>query len=214
MKNIRIVYIDDQIDNIIGKYIKEKYCSHTHFKHPNIIKVYEEFEFESEKGYESVLASEKIRRANIILVDYHLYEERLANTGKFSGKQFKAMFRKLFPYVEVILITQDTSLEGSNIIQKFHCSENEASDTYYETKMDPILDIAIEKVLEYESHVKDLSENKEIEKFLVEKIVQSFNGDSPYDMLSKKDIDEFITGFQQMRESYEKKSWLSKYKHM
>ncbi len=204
MPEIRIVYVDDQIDEILSKYISEIYCAKLtpeNISKLEIKKIYDEVTFEGERGYENLLYNLKIRSANVILIDNHLFEERSAGSGKFSGKQFKVILRKLLPFVEVIIITQDDLLIGDNIIHKFSGRHGEDTDLYYGEHLDIILDTAIKEVLEFEALADDLKQSTDVEKALVEKILQSLQGDDSYDALTKVDIDSLISSFKELKDS-------------
>jgi len=205
MVEIRIVYIDDQDDEILSKYINQKYCAKpfTLVHGQQITKVFEEVKFEGAQGYESLLNNTKVRAANVILVDNHLFQEHTANTGKFSGKQFKVILRKIFPFVEVLIITQDEKIVGNNIIHKFSGRSGGDSDLYYENHLDKILDIAIKEVLEFEALADDLKQSTDVEKLLVDKILQSLKGENSYDALSKKDVDNLISIFKELKNDCE-----------
>ena len=58
------------------------------------------------------------------------------------------------------------------------------------------IDDSIKKIITFRNISKKLENNKGIEKFLVEKTVDSLNGINDYDDLSKEDIDKLITAFQ------------------
>lgn len=206
MPEIRIIYIDDQIDEILSKYISEVYCTKRFLASgadQNVQKKFEEVKFEGEQGYESLLQNNKVRSANVILIDNHLFEERSAGSGKFSGKQFKVILRKLLPFVEVLIITQDDQLKGDNIIHKFSGRHGENTDLYYTKQLDNVLDKAIKEVLEFEVLADDLKLSTDVEKALVDKILQSLQGDSSFDMLTKSDIDSLILSFKELKEGCE-----------
>ena len=204
MPEIRIVYVDDQIDEILSRYISRIYCANAYVNQSlkqSMSKVYEEVKFEGEQGYESLLHNAKIRSANVILIDNHLFEERSAGSGKFSGKQFKVILRKLLPFVEVLIITQDEHLVGNNIIHKFSGRHGEDPDSYYKKHLDNVLDDALKEVLEFEFLADDLKQSADVEKILVERILQSLQGDDSYDALTKADIDSLISSFKELRGS-------------
>lgn len=203
MTEIKIVYVDDQIDEILSRYISQIYCANVYINQPSkrsVNKVYEEVKFEGEHGYESLLHNAKIRSANVILIDNHLFEERSAGAGKFSGKQFKVILRKLLPFVEVLIITQDELLVGDNIIHKFSGRHGENPDSYYKEHLDNILDNSLKEVLEFELLADDLKQSTDVEKILVERILQSLQGDDSYDSLTKADIDSLISCFKELRD--------------
>ena len=202
MSVMRIVYVDDQIDEILSRYISEVYCQVELLETggQRIEKIFEEVNFEEDNTYESLLHNPQIRSANVILIDNHLFEERSANLGRFSGKQFKVILRKLLPFVEVLIITQDDHLVGENIIHKFSGRHGENVDDYYRDHLDTMLDTAIKEVLEFEALADDLSQSTDVEKTLVDRILQSLQGDASYDMLTKEDIDNLISSFKELKD--------------
>lgn len=203
-KKINIVYIDDNSDEILSRYMTKSYCT-TPFYRSNttqIEKNYEEVRFCGTDGYEALLNNPIVKAANVILIDNHLFEERTVGAGRFSGKQFKIILRKIFPYVEVIIITQDTTLSGENVILKFSGGHGENATQYYEEKLAPSLDRAIKEVLAFEDLADDLIQSKDVEKLLIDKVLNSLQGDDSYDALSKSDIDELINSFREIKDAY------------
>jgi len=203
---IKIVYIDDNIDEILSRYISQVYCATQYIDINNncrISKTFEEVEFNGEQGYEGLLNNPQILSANVILVDNHLFEERLQGQSRFSGKQFKIMLRKLLPFVEVLIITQDEQLESDTIILKYSNRHSDDSDMYYQNKLGKALDTAIREVLIYELLANDLRKSPDVEKALIDKILQSLQGNGAYNELTKADVDELITSFKELKEKYE-----------
>lgn len=185
-KKINIVYIDDNSDEILSQYMNKEYCA-TPFQQPDITqieKVYKEVRFCGDEGYEALLQNVTVKAANVILIDNHLFEERTIGTGRFSGKQFKIILRKILPYVEVIIITQDETLAGENVIRKFSGRHGEDATQYYQENLAPCLDRAIKEVLDFDDLADDLIQSKDVEKLLIDKVLNSLQGDDSYDALS------------------------------
>lgn len=202
MAEIRIVYVDDKIDEIISKFVSQIYCSqqHTMFRSSQVVnKKYTEIQFDATKGYEHLIQDTRIRSANVVLIDNRLFEERAATVGRFSGKQFKVILRKLLPFVEVIIITQDESLIGENVIRKFSNRHGESPDEYYMENLAPPLDTAIREVLDFKALADDLAQSSDVEKMLIDKILFSLKGDTSYDSLTKSDIDSLIASFKELK---------------
>ena len=203
-KKINIVYIDDNSDEILSQYMTKEYCA-TPFQQPDITqieKVYKEVRFCGDEGYEALLQNVTVKAANVILIDNHLFEERTIGTGRFSGKQFKIILRKILPYVEVIIITQDETLAGENVIRKFSGRHGEDATQYYQKNLAPCLDRAIKEVLDFEDLADDLIQSKDVEKLLIDKVLNSIQGDDSYDALSKSDIDNLICSFREIKDAY------------
>ena len=190
-KKINIVYIDDNSDEILSQYMTKEYCA-TPFQQPDITqieKVYKEVRFCGDEGYEALLQNVTVKAANVILIDNHLFEERTIGTGRL-------------PYVEVIIITQDETLAGENVIRKFSGRHGEDATQYYQENLAPCLDRAIKEVLDFEDLADDLIQSKDVEKLLIDKVLNSLQGDDSYDALSKSDIDNLICSFREIKDAY------------
>lgn len=203
-KKINIIYIDDNSDEILSQYMTRGYCA-TPFQRSDttqIAKDYKEIRFCGDEGYEVLLQNATVKAANVILIDNHLFEERTIGTGRFSGKQFKIILRKILPYVEVIIITQDETLASGNVIRKFSGRHGEDATQYYQENLAPCLDRAIKEVLDFEDLADDLIQSKDVEKLLIDKVLNSLQGDDSYDALSKSDIDNLICSFREIKDAY------------
>lgn len=190
-EKINLVYIDDDRDEAISAYLEECYRNDMYD-----IK-YTEIEFEGDKGYESLLDSPDVASANVILIDSRLFEnDRIKSKGKFSGEEFRMILRKVFPFIEVLVISQNGENKEFDIIPKYRSGSSETSQQYYERVLKGKIDDSIKKIITFRNISKKLENNKGIEKFLVEKTVDSLNGINDYEDLSKEDIDKLITAFQ------------------
>lgn len=190
-EKISLVYIDDDCDEAISAYLDEKYRNDLYDVE------YREIEFEGDKGYESLLDSPEVASANVILIDSRLFENnRIKSKGKFSGEEFRMILRKVFPFIEVLVISQNGENKEFDIIPKYRSVSSETSDQYYERVLKSKIDDSIKKVVTFRNISKKLESNKGIEKLLVEKTVDSLNGINDYDDLSKEDIDKLIDAFQ------------------
>ena len=112
------------------------------------------------------------------------------------------ILRKILPYVEVIIITQDETLAGENVIRKFSGRHGEDATQYYQENLAPCLDRAIKEVLDFEDLADDLIQSKDVEKLLIDKVLNSLQGDDSYDALSKSDIDNLICSFREIKDAY------------
>ena len=192
-EKINLVYIDDVRDEAISAYLEEDYKSDKYDVE------YYEIEFEGDKGYESLLDSPEVASANVILIDSRLFEnDRIQNKGKFSGEEFRMILRKVFPFIEVLVISQNGENKDFEIIPKYRSGSSETSTEYYDRVLKNKIDECIRRVITFRNISKKLENNKEIEKFLVEKAVDSLNGINDYEDLSKEDIDKLIAAFQSM----------------
>lgn len=192
-EKINLVYIDDDRDEAISAYLEDSYRSEKYEVN------YQEIKFEGNRGYEGLLDSPEIASANVILIDSRLFEnDSIKCDGKFSGEEFRMILRKVFPFIEVLVISQNGENKDYEIIPKYRSGSSETSKEYYERVLKSKIDESIKRVITFRNISKKLESNKGIEKFLVEKAVDSLNGITDYEDLSKDDIDKLITAFQSM----------------
>ncbi|HWO76230.1 MAG TPA: hypothetical protein VNM69_10100 [Bacillus sp. (in: firmicutes)] len=193
MDKINIVYVDDEPDINISKYLNKEY------DHDQFIIEYDEVCFKSEEGYDSLINNPLIKGANIILIDSKLFENDSAVTGKFSGEEFKMILKKMFPFIEVLVITQNDLGEDYGTIQKYRRDVKETPQQYYAMILKKVLDDAIQNIIIYRNIANKLKENEGIDKVLIEKIMSSLDGTSQYDELTTKDIDDIISAFRELK---------------
>ncbi len=194
-EKIKLVYIDDDRDEAISEYLEDVYCN------DECEVEYGELEFDGERGYEGLLESPQIALANVILIDSRLFEnDSIKCKGKFSGEEFKMILRKLYPFIEVLVISQNGENKEMDIIPKFRGGSAETSKEYYGRILKGKIDESIKRVITFRNISKKLEDNKGIEKLLVERIVESLNGIKYYEDLSKEDIDHLISAFQSIEE--------------
>ena len=194
MQMINLVYIDDVIDPIISKFLDS-------YEQDGMNIVYSEKEFDSSKGYESLVKDEVVYNANVILIDSQLFENSTASNGKYTGEQFKLILKKIFPYIEVLVITQNEIISDySSTIAKYSYTKDKEADVYYCEALTPVLTESINRVCEYRSIIKDFSVSDE-NKFLLDKISNSLSGIDTYDELKKEDIDNLIEDFKKIQEN-------------
>jgi len=192
-EKINLVYIDDDRDEAISAYLEDNY------RNDKYEVKYQEVKFEGNKGYEGLLDSPEVASANIILIDSRLFEnDSIKFEGKFSGEEFRMILRKVFPFIEVLVISQNGENKDFEIIPKYRSGSSETSKEYYERVLKSKIDESIKRVITFRNISKKLESNKGIEKFLVEKAVDSLNGINDYEDLSKEDIDKLIIAFQNM----------------
>lgn len=194
MEEIRITYIDDNMDLELQKYLDKEY------KNPDYNIIFNSKEFNSSVGYEQLINDEKVRNANIIIIDSKLFENNNASNGKFTGEEFKLILKKFFPFIEVIIITQNQVDGEIEKVPKFNSKEQDCSKKHYDKHLLPLIDKAIKKIIETRKIFQIMEKNINWEKSLVEKIINSLNGLNEYDELSKTDIDELIKAFKKLEE--------------
>lgn len=192
MSVIRIVYIDDELDTNISRYIAKEY------KHEKVEITYNEKKFNSVDGYESLIKDDCVKESNIILIDSKLFENNKVNNDKFSGEEFKMILKKVFPFIEVIVITQNELEEEYGTFSKYKGREYGTAQEYYSNKLKKVLDEAIKSVTIYRNIADKLKNNAGIDKVLIEKILNSLEGKAEYDELTTNDIDNIINAFREI----------------
>lgn len=193
-EKMNLVYIDDDRDEAISDYLENDYYNNKYDVH------YTEVEFEGDKGYEGLMDSPEVVSANVILIDSRLFEnDSIKCKGKFSGEEFRMLLRKVFPFIEVLVISQGGENKEFDIIPKYRSGSSEESKDYYNRVLKVKLDESIERVTTFRNISKKLEGNRGIEKMLIEKTVDSLNGINAYEDLTKGDIDKLISAFQSIK---------------
>lgn len=194
MIEINLLYIDDKIDPSLSEFL-DNYKS----KNKNITVNYDERRFDCDYGYEKLIKDYKVRNANVILIDSQLFENSKAANGKYTGEDFKLILKKVFPYIEVIVITQNPiTSEFATTISKYSQSLHESVDDYY-NELSNLIDKAIRSVCEYRDIMNGL-EYEDDKTCIIENIRDSLDGEDCYDGLKKADIDNIIKEFKRIQE--------------
>jgi hypothetical protein len=199
MENINIVYIDDNLDFDLIKYLRDYY------QYDGINKVFDQVAFHSDYSYEKLLTNDLVTKANVIIIDSKLFEDSHVTNGKFTGEEFELILKKEYAFIEVIIISQN-ELFNNKYVKKFVGSRGMSDGIeYYKVHLTSKLDDAIQNVLYYRSISKKFRQNDNIDKRMVEKILESIDGINVYDDFKKKDVDEIIKLFKEIQEHYGKR---------
>lgn len=192
MDKINIVYIDDRHDEILSRYLGEDYTNaNFEIEHEDIL-------FNPNEGYESLMRNPSVMHANIIIIDSRLFENS-ATISKFTGEEFKLILKKYYPFVEVIVITQNDADAKVGTISKYNPNSDVDGPEYYANKLPPYLNTAINNILTFRELASRLESNESWEPILKEKIIESLQGINTYDALTKKDIDDLISAFKEIQ---------------
>lgn len=196
METINLVYIDDTPDIDLSRYLDSlsQYYTSNDFEFE-----YSEIPFDNQKDYSSLLKDVRVQTANIIIIDSQLFENKTAMGGKFSGEEFKFVLQKFYPYIEVIVITQNDSDPELNMVPKYVKNSSQTGVSFYAGVMPQYLDSAIEKIKQYRILAKKVNENESWESVLKEKVLGTLRGTQTYDELTKDDIDTLIRAFREIR---------------
>lgn len=194
MNDINLVYIDDQIDPVISKYLYE-YST----KEGNNIK-YNEIQFDPRDGFESILRDERTRSANIIIIDDRLFEDRMLQDGKVTGEEFKLVLKKYQPFTETIVITQNKADAEVGTLPKFRPEDDPlaSAEDYYQKLLPEYLETAVRKIRVYRRLNEKLQQNSNWGTVLQEKMINSLKGLDTYDALTKEDIDSLVQAFKEV----------------
>lgn len=194
-ERINIIYIDDEPEEALSAYLEDGY------RNERCLLNIEQIKFECEKGYESLLENEEVLASNVIIIDSKLFEnDKVKYNGKFSGEEFRMILRKMYPFIEVVVISQNGENDAYDIIPKYRSETSEKAEEYYDRVLKEKIDDSIRKVITFRNISKKLGNNNGIEKLLIERTVDSLNGIRDYEDLKKSDIDDLIAAFQKIRQ--------------
>lgn len=195
MEKYSLVYIDDNPETALSRYLDEE------FKSDNYEINCSEIIFKPEEGYESLLSDQRVCRANIILIDSWLFENRTAANAKFTGEEFKLILKKLFPFIEVIVITQNGTDSNIRKIAKYDKSLAESASEYYASKLPKIINQAVSDIQQYRLLADLVKKNDTWEDVLKDEVIATLKGSNTYDKLTKDDIDRLISAFKEIQEN-------------
>ena len=194
METIKLVYIDDTPDNDLSKYI-DRYSSNDYQFESS------EIEFDPTQDYNSLLCNPEVQSANIIIIDSRLFENKTVTGGKFTGEEFKLVLKKFYPFIEVIVITQNEADPELSMVSKYVKNSAQTGVDYYAKVMPPHIEAAVERIKQYRILADKINHNDSWESLLKEKVLGTLNGTQAYDALTKEDIDTLIGAFKEIRMS-------------
>ena len=192
MDRYSIVYIDDNPDPVLSEYLGKK------LKIKNCKIESHDIRFNPDEGYNSLLTKPTIQTANIILIDYMLFENRTAIAGKFTGGEFQLILKKIFPFIEVILITQKEIPGDIIAIPKYDKQSGRAAEEYYAEIIPPCIEKTIESIRNFRTIANKIKEDCAWDKVLIDKVRNSLNGITTYDDLKTSDINNIIDKFKEI----------------
>lgn len=195
MDKYSLVYIDDNPETALTRYLDEEFHS------DKFEIVFSEIIFKPEDGYESLLSDQRVSSANIILIDSWLFENRTAIDVKFTGEEFKLVLKKIFPFIEVIVITQNGTDSEIRKIAKYDKSLAGSASEYYASKLPKIINDAVADIQQYRLLADLVKKNDTWEDVLKDKVIATLKGTTTYDKLTKADIDRLILAFKEIQES-------------
>ena len=191
-----ILYLDDfkdhDLDDYLNTFCKERKAYGA---------VYSFFQFEEKKGFENTIKEDKIRKADILLIDYKLYIDRDRIDHKFRGSELRVAIQALYPHKKIIIITQENT-DMNGVIHKYNknkMSINNAEE-YYDKKLSSLLDWYCKETLDTKSVLLEYEDGKidVFNKTINDMISLSADSDNPSRIPSEKEIDELIDLFKEM----------------
>ncbi len=197
MEIIKLLYIDDNVDPYISQYLYDEY------RYVGVNIEYQQRPFNVEDTYESLLSDKEVHSADIIIIDSRLFENASLLDQKLAGEEFEIILRKVFPFKEVIVVTQNDVDEECRVIKKFGTFAGISSKDFFEKEWKPILDEAVEKIKLCRKLLKRIEEKNYVEKYFFEEIQQSLQGESGYDKLTVEDVDRLIAVFEELKKEYD-----------
>lgn len=197
MELITMLYIDDKIDLYISKYLNSYSNDKAEYK-------YSELKFENKYSYEDLLENSEIQKADILFLDSMLFENGNVQDNKISGEELGLIIKKIFPFKEIIVITQNQDKMEYSTLKKYNsntypCDE----DSFFQDNWNKEIVNATKNIILNRNILKNIFSKRYVEKYLFEKIENSIYGLSNYDNLTKADIDSLIMAFEEMRKLYE-----------
>ncbi len=194
MEEYSLVYVDDNPDEALSEFLDKAFCSEDY-----IIK-YSEIIFKPEEGYESLISDTRIQSANIIIIDSLLFENRTVTGGKFTGEEFMLILKKLFPFIEVIVITQNENDLGDLKLSKYDRNNDETAAEYYAHVLRKKIDYAVSNIRQFRVLANMVHNNDVWETVLKEEVIDTLEGKNTYN-LTTVDIDNLISAFKKIQES-------------
>lgn len=198
METINIVYVDDKIDPFVSAYL---------FSLSSDEYLYEEKEitFSNGDSYESMLSIEEIRTADILFLDSMLFENNRVNGNKLSGEELGFIIKKIFPYKEILVITQYQEKSEFSSLKKYNSKTfGRSPDRFFKQYWEATILQASHNIVQNRKILEKLSSENYVEKMLLEKLEATMSGQVDYENLTKKDVDKLIESFEEMRRIYDK----------
>lgn len=186
MDKVELLYIDDYLETQLSEYLEL-------IKNDLEITIYKQKEFKPVMTYEDLLNDNFVKDANIILIDSKLFQDRQVESMKFTGEEFEIILKKVYPYTEIILISQNTMDSPFKCVPKFNPGRSrESFKDHYDKHLKERIKNAISNIRKYRLIVHKLNSNKSVSKILTDKIIRLLDGDTSYSELDKQGIESLI----------------------
>lgn len=195
MTTINFLYIDDKIDPHVTNYMKN-------IKINNVIFDVNQYKFiPKTDDYRTLLQNQKVLDADLIFIDSMLFENANVGDVKIAGEEIQLIFQKIFPYKEVLVISQNGNDETKGIISKLRTKDIQNYEEFFENNWKPKITDLVNKIIATRNIFMQLKLNNNIENLIKEKIQNTIQSISKYEDLEKTDIDECISLFNEIKEA-------------
>ena len=190
--DITILYIDDKLDSNISKYLHEVMEAEGY-------KINEK-EFSITEDLKSLINSNELKSADIILIDSKLFEEE-ASEEFYNGEEVRTILRKNYPYKEVFVITQNELNDNIQWIPKYNFQEENSLDfsritEHYDKYLKQRIASSSDNIREYR-YIIGKVHNKKLKKEF-EHLNRILNSEIEYEDLNKEDIDRLVNEFKEI----------------
>ena len=191
---INLIYIDDNVDTMLDAYLDQFGLA---LLEPG--SNYNSITFEPSLSYTDLLKNKFVQDANIVIIDSRLFENDNARV-KFSGEEIALLFRKYYPFIETILISQNELGESYHYVKKFYNRTSSDYISYYNNTLASEIRSAQDRITQSRLFAAKLENNNELDQCIKDKLINSINGILEYDTLNTADIDSIISAFKEFEE--------------
>lgn len=196
MEEIKILYVDDNHDDGLSKYLEQDY------RNENIKIISDELKFNVESdSYETMLNNKKIQESDIIIIDSKLFEDSKVQNEKITGEDLSIILQNSFSFKRFLVITQNDYSGQLGFCPKWDSMLEKDYKVFYENNIKQKLDKCVEEILVIRKFFDKLKGKESINKILIDKMSNKMSGINEYDNLSKKDIDDMVTIFNTIKDS-------------
>lgn len=190
MKKRMIVYIDDIIDQDLEEYLVTTYTD------CEVVSL----EFRTDDVF-SFLQDDRIRFASVVIIDSQLFLNSSKNVKKYYGEELKLFLQNECPYLKTIIITQNERYSPECTIKKYSSVDNGGDMfNYYDDTLKQSLDMLLAEKAFTETQLKMFQKNGNWDKATKDRIETSVSGLNEYNSLTKQDIDNVITLFNDIKD--------------
>ena len=204
-----VLYIDDIPDNYLSLYLADLSYRGLRILDEDGSPIeatleYNQLTYSNTEKALYLLDNEEVRKADLIIIDYKLFEDQSANENNLTGSIFRLIFRLVYPYKQVFVLSQHDDLSGKDVFKKCKPSSNgsgsfqEAND-YYDSHLKPAIEKALINIKIWRNDTEELGDTPDIDRVLFERIQSSLGGSALYVDLSDRKIDELIKKFSSVR---------------